>query len=53
MQDPYEEFIDDVVCFDGRINPISGSNADFIYDSEEIKEYAKSLGMNPYPVDVI
>ena len=53
MQDPYEEFIDDVVCFDGRINPISGSNADFIYDSEEIEEYAKLLGMKSYPVDVI
>ena len=32
--------------------PLSGSDAEY-NDSEGIEEYAKLLGMNPYPVDVI
>jgi hypothetical protein len=31
--------------------PISGSNADFRYDDEEYREYAKIIGVNPLEVN--
>jgi hypothetical protein len=53
MKDPYEEFIDDVLCFDGHYDPIPGSNADCNHDADEIAEFAKLLGMEPVKTDVI
>ena len=33
--------------------PISGSNADFIYDDDEITEYSKEIGIIPLPAVVV
>jgi len=42
---PFDEFIDGVICASGYCYPLPGSDADFAYDDEEYREYAKILGL--------